>query len=61
MALPDTPTYKVIETSDQTVTIWDGLLKEKWGSPTGTMTLAIGPHMFEVGDRVSLVLRKETT
>lgn len=58
--LPDTPTWLVIESTGQTVTLWDGFTKDPDHplEPAGLMTMAVGPHMFEVGDRVNIVLRK---
>lgn len=51
MRVIESPKYSVTSVSFQTVTLHDGFEE---------LTIAIGPHVLEVGDRVSIALHRET-
>lgn len=50
--------YVVIEQGEASVTIWDGVSKDKHLKPAGVMTVFIeDAEEFQVGDQVALAVR----
>ena len=49
--------WRVIDvTNENTIEIWDGKSREKWGAPAGTMMFSIPEHGLVKGDEVVLTV-----
>lgn len=51
--------YTVLEVTEDTLTLWDGLTKDPDhpGEPAGLLTLTIRDHDFVKGDKVQIAVR----